>query len=106
VPSDSIGVVTRFGAYSKEQPAGLHFKIPWGVDDVTIVPVKRQLKQEFGFATTGATNPSQARTNTLTEQKQMVTGDLNAALVEWVVQYRIAEPKKYLFDVRSPKCRS
>ena len=102
VPSDSIGVVTRFGAYSKEQPAGLHFKIPWGVDDVTIVPVKRQLKQEFGFATAGATNPSQTKTQTLTEQKQMVTGDLNAALVEWVVQYRIAEPKKYLFDVRSP----
>jgi len=87
VPSDSIGVVTRFGAYSSEKPAGLHFKIPWGVDDVTIVPSKRQLKQE---------------SNTLSEQKQMVTGDLNAALVEWVVQYRIEEPKKYLFDVRNP----
>jgi len=102
VPPDSIGVVTRFGAYSTEQPAGLHFKLPWGIDDVTIVPVKRQLKQEFGFATAGATNPSQVRGNSLTEQKQMVTGDLNAALVEWVVQYRIAEPRKYLFDVRSP----
>jgi len=102
VPSDSIGVVTRFGAYQKEQPSGLHFKVPWGVDDVTIVPVKRQLKQEFGFATPGATNPSQARANSIVEQKQMVTGDLNAALVEWVVQYRIAEPTKYLFDVRNP----
>ena len=102
VPSDSIGVVTRFGAYLKEEPAGLHFKIPWGVEEVTIVPVKRQLKQEFGFATSGATNPSQVRANSLTEQKQMVTGDLNAALVEWVVQYRIAEPQKYLYDVRSP----
>jgi len=102
VPSDSIGVVTRFGEYSSEQPAGLHWKLPWGVDDVTIVPVKRQLKQEFGFATQGATNPSQARVNTLTEQKQMVTGDLNAALVEWVIQYRIEDPKKYLFDVRNP----
>lgn len=101
VPSDSIGVVTRFGAYSNEQPAGLHFKLPWGVDDVTIVPAKRQLKQEFGFATAGATNPTQARTD-VTEQKQMVTGDLNAALVEWVIQYRIVEPKKYLFDVRNP----
>ena len=102
VPSDSIGVVTRFGAYSSEQPAGLHWKLPWGVDGVTIVPVKRQLKQEFGFATQGATNPSQARVQTLTEQKQMVTGDLNAALVEWVIQYRIEEPRKYLFDVRNP----
>ena len=49
VPSDSIGVVTRFGAYSSEQPAGLHWKLPWGVDGVTIVPVKRQLKQELSL---------------------------------------------------------
>jgi len=102
VPSDSIGVVTRFGAYSKEQQPGLHFKWPDIIDGVTIVPVKRQLKQEFGFATAGATNPSQTRKNSLQEQKQMVTGDLNAALVEWVVQYRIAEPRKYLYDVRNP----
>ncbi len=102
VPSDSIGVVTRFGAYHKEVPSGLHFKIPFGADEVTIVPVKRQLKQEFGFATSGATNPSQTRTDTLNAQKQMVTGDLNAALVEWVVQYRIEDPTKYLFDVRQP----
>lgn len=101
VPSDSIGVVTRFGEYTKEQSPGLHFKIPWGVDDVTIVPVKRQLKQEFGFATPGATNPSQSRQNFLA-QSQMVTGDLNAALVEWVIQFRIEDSKKYLFDVRNP----
>ncbi len=101
VPSDSIGVVTRFGQYQKDEPSGLHFKIPWGVDDVTIVPVKRQLKQEFGFATPGATNPNQARQN-FQVQSQMVTGDLNAALVEWVIQFRIADPKKYLFDVRNP----
>lgn len=101
VPSDSIAVVTRFGEYQKEEPAGLHFKIPGGVDDVIIVPVKRQLKQEFGFATAGATNRSQSRDN-FQVQSQMVTGDLNAALVEWVIQYRIEDPKKYLFDVRNP----
>ena len=101
VPSDSVGLVTRFGKYLKEEPAGLHFKVPWGADEVTIVPVKRQLKQEFGFATRGATNASQTRTDPQA-QSQMVTGDLNAALVEWVVQYRIEDPKKYMFDVRNP----
>ena len=101
VPSDSVGLVTRFGKYLKEEPAGLHFKVPWGADEVTIVPVKRQLKQEFGFGTQGATNASQTRTDPQA-QKQMVTGDLNAALVEWVVQYRIEDPKKYMFDVRNP----
>ncbi|MFK7855705.1 MAG: FtsH protease activity modulator HflK [Granulosicoccus sp.] len=101
VPSDSVGIVQRFGKYSNERGSGLHFKLPLGADKVTILPVKRQLKQEFGFATAGATNPSQGRPD-LSQQSQMVTGDLNAALVEWVVQYRIAEPRKYLFDVRNP----
>lgn len=101
VPSDSVGLVTRFGKYVKEEPAGLHFKIPWGADEVIIVPVKRQLKQEFGFSTQGATNRSQARPDPQA-QSQMVTGDLNAALVEWVVQYRIEDPKRYMFDVRNP----
>ena len=55
VPSDSVAVVQRFGKYLKDVPPGLHFKLPLGVDVATIVPVKRQLKQEFGFATAGAT---------------------------------------------------
>ncbi|MFT6304588.1 MAG: membrane protease subunit HflK [Pseudomonadales bacterium] len=91
----------RFGEYSAEKDPGLHFKMPLGIDTVTILPVKRQLKQEFGFATGGATNVSQNRPD-FAQQGQMVTGDLNAALVEWVVQYRIAEPRKYLFDTRNP----
>lgn len=101
VPSDSVGIVQRFGKYVSEQSPGLHFKLPLGADSVTILPVKRQLKQEFGFATSGATNNSQSRPD-IAQQSQMVTGDLNAALVEWVLQYRIAEPRKYLFDVRNP----
>ncbi len=101
VPSDSVGIVQRFGKYVAEQSPGLHFKLPLGADAVTILPVKRQLKQEFGFASAGSTNPSQSQPD-IGAQAQMVTGDLNAALVEWVVQYRIAEPRKYLFDVRNP----
>src|ERR1700716_4322378 len=58
VPSDSVAVVQRFGKYLTEVPPGLHFKLPLGIDTATIVPVKRQLKQEFGFATPGARAPS------------------------------------------------
>ncbi len=101
VPSDSVAVVQRFGKYSKEAQPGLNFKLPFGVDVATIVPVKRQLKQEFGFATPGATDPYQTPQDSFKET-QMVTGDLNAALVEWVVQYRISDPVKFLFDVREP----
>jgi membrane protease subunit HflK len=104
VPSDSVAVVQRFGKYLKEVPPGLHFKLPLGIDLTTIVPVKRQLKQEFGFSTPGATDQYQSpRPQDERLESQMVTGDLNAALVEWVVQYRISEPFKYLFEVRNPK---
>ena len=105
VPSDSVAVVQRFGQYLKDVPAGLHFKLPFGVDTATIVPVKRQLKQEFGFITPGGLNPYQSARDGQQETKResvMVTGDLNAALVEWVVQYRISDPAKYLFEVREP----
>ncbi len=103
VPSDSVAVVQRFGKYIKEVPPGLHFKLPLGIDAATIVPVKRQLKQEFGFTTPGAGDRFQnPRPREQMQETQMVTGDLNAALVEWVVQYRISDPAKFLFEVREP----
>jgi membrane protease subunit HflK len=103
VPSDSVAVVQRFGKYLKQVPSGLHFKFPLGIDTATIVPVKRQLKQEFGFTTPGANDPYQSpQSRDSTRETQMVTGDLNAALVEWVVQYRISDPVKFLFEVREP----
>ncbi|MEM7165440.1 MAG: FtsH protease activity modulator HflK [Planctomycetota bacterium] len=102
VPAESEGVVLRFGRFTKTVPPGLHFKVPFGVDRVAIVQVKRQLKQEFGFGTTGATNPYQHTDRKQQSfEKSMVTGDLNAALVEWVVQYRIERPDLYLFKVRN-----
>ncbi len=101
VPSDSVAVVQRFGKYLKNVEPGLHFKFPLGIDVATIVPVKRQLKQEFGFTTPGASNPYQSPRDGKRET-EMVTGDLNAALVEWVVQYRISDPVKFLFEVREP----
>jgi membrane protease subunit HflK len=104
VPSDSVAVVQRFGKYLKNVQPGLHFKLPLGIDTATVVPVKRQLKQEFGFTTPGATDPYQSpRPREGKLETQMVTGDLNAALVEWVVQYRISDPVKFLFEVREPR---
>ncbi|MGZ5476893.1 MAG: FtsH protease activity modulator HflK [Thermoanaerobaculia bacterium] len=101
VPSDSVAVVQRFGRYLEDVPPGLQFKLPLGIDTATIVPVKRQLKQEFGFSTPGATDPYQSPRDGRRET-EMVTGDLNSALVEWVVQYRISDPAKFLFEVRKP----
>ena len=101
VQAESEGVVLRFGRFLKTVEPGLHFKLPLGIDQVNVLPTRRQLKLEFGFVTPGYTNIDQpAREGG--EERSMVTGDLNAALVEWVVQYRIADPKQYLFDVRNP----
>lgn len=101
VQAESQGVVLRFGKYVKTVDPGLRFKFPFGVDRVSIVPVKRQLKQEFGFGTVGAQNATQFSTEQK-EERSMVTGDLNAATVEWIIQYRIRDPKLFLFEVRNP----
>jgi len=101
VPTDSVAVVQRLGDYSATTEPGLHFKLPFGIDTREIIPVRRQLKMEFGYSTGSATNPYQSAQEP-EEEKSMVTGDLNAATVEWVVQYSISDPKKYLFDLSSP----
>jgi len=102
VQVEEAGIVLRFGKYVETVDPGLHFKIPFGIDQVMTVPVRRQLKQEFGFGTTGSTNQSQwSSPDEMNFEKNMVTGDLNSALVEWVIQYRVSEPKDYLFKVRN-----
>jgi membrane protease subunit HflK len=102
IPAESVGVVLRFGQFDGVREPGLHFKLPFGIDEVTPVAVKRQLKMEFGFGTSGATN-SRQYSEEQDREKNMVTGDLNTALVEWVVQYRLDEPKLFLFRVRNPE---
>ena len=102
VPVDSVAVVQRFGGYHTTTEPGLHFKIPFGVDTAEIVPVRRQLKLEFGFSTGGATNRYQF-TSEAEDERSMVTGDLNAANVEWVVQYGIEDAKAYLFNFNAPE---
>ncbi len=101
IQAESQGVVMRFGKYIKTVDPGINFKLPFGIDKVDVVAVKRQLKQEFGFGTSGATNPWQFSSEQ-EEERSMITGDLNSATVEWIIQYRIKDPTAYLFKVRQP----
>lgn len=105
VPAESVAVVQRFGRYLRTAEPGLHFKLPWGIDQITAVEIQRQQKLEFGFGTPGATNPYQYATEyrDQEEEKTMVTGDLNTALVEWVVQFHINDPVAYVFNFREPQ---
>ncbi len=101
VGPESVGVVQRFGKFIGTVGPGLRFKLPFGIDTVTVLPVKRQLKMEFGFGTPGAMQRDQFSGDAKAES-DMVTGDLNAAHVEWVVQYEISDPEQYLFNHREP----
>jgi modulator of FtsH protease HflK len=103
VPTDSVAVVQRFGAYKETAKPGLHWKLPFGIDTVDVLPVERQLKLEFGYGTPGATNSFQSTDRYEQElEKTMVTGDLNMALVEWSVQYRIGDARQFLYEFADP----
>lgn len=102
VGPEEAGVITRFGKYTKTVMPGLNFKIPFA-EKVYKVPVERQQKLEFGFRTTSANVRSQYTKSGTEDESLMLTGDLNLADVEWVVQFRVNDPYKYLFKVRNPE---
>jgi modulator of FtsH protease HflK len=104
VQPEETGVVQRFGAVDRTVGPGLHFKLPVGIESVWRVPTERVLKEEFGFAT--AATRAGERTRYVDDKKSfkevslMLTGDLNVIDVQWIVQYRIEDPVRYLFQVR------
>ena len=99
IDPEEVGVILRFGKFTRTVSPGLNFKLPL-VEQVQKVPIQRQLKQEFGFRTAEAgVRTRYSRADQLGESL-MLTGDLNAAVVEWIVQYRINDPYKFLFKVR------
>ncbi|MHC4294744.1 MAG: FtsH protease activity modulator HflK [Planctomycetota bacterium] len=101
VGPEEIGVVLRLGKFERTTDPGLHVKLPFAIERVTKVPIQRQLKEEFGFMTVSSGVRSQFSVRGREAEANMLTGDLNAAVVEWVVQYRIVDPYKYLFRVRN-----
>jgi membrane protease subunit HflK len=101
VEPDEVAIVTRFGRFVNTTGPGPHGKLPFGIEQVQKVPVQRQLKQEFGFRTTRAeVQSTYAKDDRTSAESTMLTGDLNVATVEWIVQYKISDPYKYLFKLR------
>jgi modulator of FtsH protease HflK len=101
VAVDEVGIIQRFGRYDRTTSPGLHFKLPSGIEKVTKVPVQRVQKEEFGFRTISAGVKTQyASDAAYLPESLMLTGDLNVAVVPWIVQYRVIDPYKYLFKVR------
>jgi membrane protease subunit HflK len=141
VPTDSAGVVQRFGRYNRTTEPGIHLKMPFGIEYAVAVPVKKVQKEEFGYRTLkpgvdsqylgaeeidarrssaedlmrlireSGERVSRSTTSQLAEKAKeilrgeyvMLTGDLNIADVEWIVQYKIKDPRSYLFNIREPR---
>jgi len=99
---DEVGVVQRFGKYVRTAQPGLSFKLPRGIEKVTKVPVRRISKEEFGFRTVEAgVRTKYAVSKAYEGEYLMLTGDLNVAVVPWIVQYRVKDPYKFLFKVHN-----
>lgn len=93
-------VITRFGRYYKTLGPGLHTKIPFEIDKKYIVPGNKVVQTEqFGFKTTKSGIMNQYQNN-ITKESTMLTGDLNIVDVEWIIQYRIVDPRAWLFTVQ------
>ena len=104
VQPEEEAVIKRFGRVVAQREPGLHFKLPFGIDTAQMVPTARVLKQEFGFRTVGIDGRANYRKDQQhRDESLMLTGDLKVIDVEWVVQYRVSDPDKFLHQVREPE---
>ena len=100
VQPEETALVLRFGKVVRTQGPGLHFKWPYGVEQVIHVPTARVLKEEFGFRTISSDQRSSYSSQGYMDESLMLTGDLNVIDVQWIAQFRIEEPFKFLFHLR------
>jgi len=128
VGPDEMGVVQQFGRYVRTTPPGLRMKLPLGIETVQKVKVTHVFKEEFGFRTLqpgvrsifegregesllgGRSTGSERRGekslwgnqgNPYLDESLMLTGDLNTAVVEWIVQFRVKDPVRFAFRIRN-----
>jgi membrane protease subunit HflK len=100
VGPDEKGVIQLFGKYMRTVDPGLHIKLPLGIETVTPLRVERIFKEEFGFRTSQAGVRTQFSQDNFLEESLMLTGDLNALEVTWIVQFKISDARKALFGLR------
>ena len=91
-------VVTTFGKVTDITDAGLHFKLPFGIQRVQTVDVNVYQKIELGYSTEGE-NSYKVNEN----ESTMITGDYNIVNVDFFVEYKISNPEKYLYSSNDPE---
>ena len=100
VAPEETGVIQRFGRYVRLTGPGLHFKLPFGIEKVSKVKTGRNFQMEFGYRTVEAGVRSRFTERGFKEESLMLSGDLNVVDLQWTVQYKIGDPKDYLFQVK------
>jgi membrane protease subunit HflK len=103
VDTEETGVLLRLGKSVGTTEPGLHIKLPFGIDQIYLVKTGRVLKEEFGFRTAQAGIRSSYSTADFSAESLTLTGDLNVSDVEWIVQYQIINPEKFLFNIADPR---
>jgi modulator of FtsH protease HflK len=103
VQPEETAVVQRFGRVQRTTGPGLHFKLPLGIETVRHVPTARVLKEEFGFRSVAAVRQTRSAGGDYSNESLMLTGDLNVIDVQWIVQFRVEDPVRYLFKVREQR---
>jgi membrane protease subunit HflK len=99
---DEVGVVQRFGRYVRTTEPGLHVKLPFGIEKVTPIKVKKIFKEEFGFRTARPGVRSVYAPRKFPEESLMLTGDLNILDVRWIVQFKVSNPVDLMFKTKDP----
>lgn len=94
-------VILKLGKYDRTTEAGLHFKLPFGLEQNYNVPTQRILKEEFGFRTVDSGEKTVYAGRNYPDESVMLTGDLNIVDVEWIIQYQISDPQQWLFNVEN-----
>jgi len=112
VAADEEAVITRLGAYNRTLGPGLHLKWPMGIETLYRVPIKRQLKLEFGFRSRKSPETEErpggserVRTHYSEapgDEAEILTGDLFVIHLEWSTQFHVTNPKDWLFNLRDP----
>jgi membrane protease subunit HflK len=100
VDQREVGVVLRFGKHVRTVEPGLNFKAPFGIEQNENVEIQEIKKAEFGFRTIQAGVETIYSTADYSQESEMLTGDKNIVDVEWIIQYRIIDPKAWLFNVQ------
>jgi membrane protease subunit HflK len=97
VTADSQAVIFRFGKLDRTAGPGLHFKLPFGIEEISYVRTAKIFRETFGFGL----NKEGNKVN-VTKESLMLTGDLSVVDVEWIIQYKVTDPAAFLINVRSP----